>query len=92
VVGFDDQDFCSWTNPGLTTVRQPLGEMGVTAARMLLDLVAGRRLSEMRVELPASLVVRASTGPGKQFRKPLTSRKQNSYVSDAGRLLATGHG
>src|SRR4051794_7721719 len=52
VVGFDDQDFCSWTNPGLTTVRQPLGEMGVTAARMLLDLVAGRRLSEMRVELP----------------------------------------
>ncbi|TQS44242.1 LacI family DNA-binding transcriptional regulator [Cryptosporangium phraense] len=61
VVGFDDLNFASWTAPGLTTVRQPLHEMGATAARTLLRLVAGEALDSTSIELATSLVVRDST-------------------------------
>ncbi|WP_440901868.1 LacI family DNA-binding transcriptional regulator [Actinosynnema sp.] len=62
VVGFDDLPVAVWSSPALTTVRQPLAEMGRHAGRMLADLVAGRPLGAQRVELATELVVRASTG------------------------------
>ncbi|BCB76428.1 transcriptional regulator [Phytohabitans flavus] len=43
VVGFDDRSFAQWTAPPLTTVRQPLHEMGAAAVRTLLRLVEGQR-------------------------------------------------
>ena len=61
VVGFDDIDEAARRTPALTTVRQPLTEQGQTAARMVLDLVAGREVRAPR--FPAELVVRGSTGP-----------------------------
>jgi LacI family transcriptional regulator len=61
VVGFDDLNFASWTSPALTTVRQPLHEMGATATRTLLRLIDGEALDSPSVELATSLVVRAST-------------------------------
>ncbi|MDQ1286724.1 MAG: LacI family transcriptional regulator, xylobiose transport system transcriptional regulator [Actinomycetota bacterium] len=67
LVGFDDQDFCGWLVPRLTTVRQPLLDMGRTAARLLFDLVAGRRSDPLFRELPASLVLRDSTAPSPSF-------------------------
>jgi DNA-binding LacI/PurR family transcriptional regulator len=63
VVGFGDLPFASWMAPPLTTVRQPLREMGVTAARTLLRLVGGEQLVSSRIELATELVVRASTAP-----------------------------
>ncbi|MFD1146815.1 LacI family DNA-binding transcriptional regulator [Saccharothrix hoggarensis] len=63
VVGFDDLDFAEWTAPPLTTVRQPLHEMGATAARMLLRAVNGEQVASSHVELTTELVVRESTGP-----------------------------
>ena len=61
VVGFDDLPFTRWTGPPLTTVRQPLAEMGATAARMVLAIARGEPLPQTRVELATSLVVRQST-------------------------------
>ncbi|GIF51885.1 LacI family transcriptional regulator [Asanoa ferruginea] len=61
VVGFDDLNFAEWTAPPMTTVRQPLHEMGVAAARTLLRIVNGERLESTRIELATHLVVRGST-------------------------------
>ncbi|HXL90295.1 MAG TPA: LacI family DNA-binding transcriptional regulator [Streptosporangiaceae bacterium] len=61
VVGFDDLPITRWVSPPLTTVRQPLAEMGRTAAQMLGDLIAGVPLRTSRVELSTELIVREST-------------------------------
>jgi LacI family transcriptional regulator len=50
-----------WYSPPLTTVRQPLAEMGRVAAEMLGTLVEGLTLSSPRMELATELVVRGST-------------------------------
>ncbi|WP_212992787.1 LacI family DNA-binding transcriptional regulator [Actinoplanes auranticolor] len=61
VVGFDDISYGGWCGPPLTTVRQPITEMGATAARLLLALAAGETISQTHVELATTLVVRGST-------------------------------
>jgi DNA-binding LacI/PurR family transcriptional regulator len=63
VVGFDNYSLDEWLVPPLTTVHQPLREMGAAAAQMVLDLAEGRALSSHRRELATELVVRASTRP-----------------------------
>ncbi|MEN3534736.1 LacI family DNA-binding transcriptional regulator [Microbispora sp. ZYX-F-249] len=63
VVGFDDLSFTQWTGPPMTTVRQPLVQMGAAAARMVLALADGGHLEQHRVELATTLVVRESTAP-----------------------------
>jgi LacI family transcriptional regulator len=62
IIGFDDIPEASLNNPPLTTVRQPLGEMGREAMAMLLDLLAGRD-REQHLRMRTELVVRATTGP-----------------------------
>ena len=61
VVGFDDTDIARIASPPLTTVRQPLQEMGAVALRTVLRLVAGEKIDANHVELATELVVRAST-------------------------------
>jgi LacI family transcriptional regulator len=61
VVGFDDLPMCEWLSPPLTTVRQPLEEMGRTAARTLFQLLDGQTLVSTRVELATELRIRHST-------------------------------
>jgi LacI family transcriptional regulator len=63
VVGFDDLPVARWSSPPLTTVVQPLAEMGRTAARMLLRSMSGQPLGSRRVELATQLVVRETTAP-----------------------------
>jgi LacI family transcriptional regulator len=68
VVGFDDVMYTAQMSPPLTTVHQPLVEMGRMAANMLLRLISGFSLDSNHVELSTSLVVREScaaprTGP-----------------------------
>ncbi|PTA47620.1 LacI family DNA-binding transcriptional regulator [Micromonospora sp. RP3T] len=63
VVGFDDVDQAAWLAPPLTTVRQPFGEIGATAARLALTLADGRTPTQERYELGTALVVRGSTAP-----------------------------
>ncbi|MCZ2812133.1 MULTISPECIES: LacI family DNA-binding transcriptional regulator [unclassified Modestobacter] len=61
VVGFDDLPMARWSSPPLTTVCQPLADMGRLAGRMLHELIDGGELSSQRVELATHLVTRAST-------------------------------
>jgi LacI family transcriptional regulator len=63
VVGFDDTQVARLTSPQLTTVRQPLREMGTVALRTALRLAAGEKLDSHHVELATELVVRGSTAP-----------------------------
>jgi LacI family transcriptional regulator len=66
VVGFDDLPVTRWASPPITSVRQPLAEMGSVAARMLGDLIDGKPLASTRVELSTELIVRESTAaPGR---------------------------
>jgi LacI family transcriptional regulator len=66
VVGFDDVPEAKWATPQLTTVRQPIQEMGATAFRMLLRLTNQKEGVDAntdgpRVELATRLITRGST-------------------------------
>lgn len=63
LVGYDNLPITAWLNPALTTVNQPLREMGGLAAQILLTLADGRVPSSTRVDLMTELVVRDSTAP-----------------------------
>ncbi|HEX6685493.1 MAG TPA: LacI family DNA-binding transcriptional regulator [Candidatus Limnocylindrales bacterium] len=63
VVGFDDVEFGQWVTPPLTTIRQPLAEMGAVAAEIVVALAAGRQPAQTRIELATTLVERQSTAP-----------------------------
>jgi LacI family transcriptional regulator len=63
IVGFDDLPESRWSSPPLTTIRQPLSDMGMLAARTALRLARGERIETPRVELATDLVVRDSTAP-----------------------------
>jgi LacI family transcriptional regulator len=61
VIGFDDSFLASRSAPPLTTVAQPLVEMGRLAVRSLLQLVTGDLVGTRHLELATHLVVRDST-------------------------------
>jgi DNA-binding LacI/PurR family transcriptional regulator len=61
VVGFDDIWGAEYINPSLTTVRQPLVEMGEIAARTLLDRIEGRLTAIPEIAVEPEMVVRRST-------------------------------
>jgi LacI family transcriptional regulator len=61
VVGFDDIPLAAHTQPPLTTIRQPLRQMGEAAAGQLLDRLAGGPSPEVPLIVPTSLVIREST-------------------------------
>jgi LacI family transcriptional regulator, galactose operon repressor len=63
VVGFDDIEHATIVSPSLTTVRQPLAEMGRTAVSLLVRLLERHRFETLHVELATRLVVRESTAP-----------------------------
>lgn len=61
VVGFDDIALAAQTDPPLTTVAQPMRQLGETAVQLLLDLLADRGRPPAHVLLPHRLALRAST-------------------------------
>jgi DNA-binding LacI/PurR family transcriptional regulator len=60
VIGFDDIELASFAN--LTTVRQPMQQMGSEAARLVLSLMNGELLTKRQCQLPLELVIRHSCG------------------------------
>jgi LacI family transcriptional regulator, xylobiose transport system transcriptional regulator len=63
VVGFDDLLPAPWMIPPLTTIRQPLTEMAVAAANMVVKLARHEVLPSNRLELSTTLILRGSTAP-----------------------------
>lgn len=65
VIGIDDQPFCRYLNPTLTTVQLPILDAGRRAIEMLLALISGEHTAVEHLLLPCPLVVRQSSGPVK---------------------------
>ncbi len=61
IVGFDDLFFAQYTEPPLTTIRQPKREMGQQATAILLAILSGESPESKLTR--GALVVRESTGP-----------------------------
>jgi LacI family transcriptional regulator len=61
IVGFDDIPQAAMVRPALTTVRQPLDQMGRLATQMLIDQLKNPEKEFGRIELPTELIVRDST-------------------------------
>src|SRR3989454_10578128 len=79
VIGFDDIPFTAIVSPSLTSVRQPLVDMGRVATTMLLRLIAGERLDSCRVELPTTLITREScASPPSPTLKPREDSQQST--------------
>jgi DNA-binding LacI/PurR family transcriptional regulator len=68
VVGFDDLFIASYTNPPLTTVRQPRRRMGLLAMESLLHLMSGQNPSQA-ITVAAELVIRESSAPPRKSPK-----------------------
>jgi LacI family transcriptional regulator len=62
IVGFDDLPMAEYTNPGLTTVRQPMAEMAAVGVGAAIDREGTADSAVVRLLVP-SLVVRESSGP-----------------------------
>jgi LacI family transcriptional regulator len=65
VVGFDDIRAAAYTLPRLTTIHQPLAEIGRIATQSLLNRIHGTATSRDQITVEPMLVVRESTGPVK---------------------------
>ncbi|MFH8474151.1 LacI family DNA-binding transcriptional regulator [Streptomyces sp. NPDC018000] len=69
LAAFDDIPWFLHTDPPITAISQPTGELGRAAVRALVDVIEGR--PPQSVTLPARLVVRSSCG------EPTSSRRNN---------------
>lgn len=66
VIGYDDTYLAAWTTPALTSVRQPVEEIGRVALRTVLRLADGEVPDSHHIELATRLVVRDSTAPPRE--------------------------
>jgi LacI family transcriptional regulator len=64
VIGFDDIPLAAHFRPSLTTIRQPVYDIGKTLSQMLIKIVRGEDLAERQVILQPELVIRESSGVG----------------------------
>jgi DNA-binding LacI/PurR family transcriptional regulator len=70
VTGFDDMPVSQYFKPALTTLRQPVWEVGQRAVKLLVDLLQGRTPEEQQILLAPDLIIRESTHGG----EPLNER------------------
>jgi LacI family transcriptional regulator len=61
IVGYDNLELSSLMTPSLTTVAQPMDEIGRTSAKIIIDMVENKKLEQSDVILPVSLKIRETT-------------------------------
>ena len=61
VAGFDNIRFSQFSNPTLTTIAQPVKEIGQRCADLLIDLIEGKSVEKQHIVLPHKLIIRNST-------------------------------
>ncbi|MYS84788.1 LacI family DNA-binding transcriptional regulator [Embleya scabrispora] len=69
VIGFDDSPFIAYTDPPLTTIRQPVQAIGLAAVRALFDELAGIPAPRSEFVFRPELIVRGSTGSGPRIQR-----------------------
>jgi DNA-binding LacI/PurR family transcriptional regulator len=82
VMGFDDVQSASFHVPSLTTIRQPLLEMGSAGAEALLKKLSGEKLPRI-LRVQPTLIIRESTGPAKSVSSS-NRKRQSALVSAKG--------
>ena len=80
IVGFDNLDFAEFTAPALTTVYQPGYQLGTTAARLLLERIAGLKQPFQKIVLPTELKIRGSVAPPADGRSLPRPRQRKEAV------------
>jgi LacI family transcriptional regulator, repressor for deo operon, udp, cdd, tsx, nupC, and nupG len=63
VIGFDDIRFARYMRPALTTISQPMLDIGRETVRLLLGVLQGTVTTAVSITLPHKLEIRSSTGP-----------------------------
>ncbi len=61
VIGFDDVSFASVVTPGLTTIHQPMEQIGIDCVNMLIDMIETNKSQESFRTYTPTLIVRGST-------------------------------
>jgi LacI family transcriptional regulator, repressor for deo operon, udp, cdd, tsx, nupC, and nupG len=69
VVGFDDIRFAECVDPPLTTIAQPMRELGEATVKLLLEILNGCDVAPVSVTLPHTLKVRGSSAPPAAARR-----------------------
>ena len=64
ITGFDDIPLAEHSHPSLTTVRQPIYDIGRQTCDMLIRLIRGEEVAERHVLLQPELIIRESSGAG----------------------------
>ena len=64
VIGFDDVPLAAHFRPTLTTIRQPIYDIGKMLSQMLIKIIKGEELAERQIILQPELVIRESSGVG----------------------------
>ncbi len=65
VIGFDNTILAEMTAPPLTTISQPIREMGRRVVELLIDEIQGKKKTKSKIILSPELVIRHSTAPVK---------------------------
>ncbi|MGA8110461.1 MAG: LacI family DNA-binding transcriptional regulator [Acidobacteriaceae bacterium] len=81
VVGFDDISQAAFQTPSLTTIRQPLQEMGRLSAQLLLERIRTRDGVASETPVSPQLIVRESSGPARPMQKRRESRKAGTGLA-----------
>jgi LacI family transcriptional regulator len=81
LVGFDDLEISAYITPPLTTVRQPILEMGRLASKMILELLSGQEIIAPNIQ--AELIVRESTAPPARAQRSLEPGKKGGRYGSA---------
>jgi LacI family transcriptional regulator len=69
LVGFDDFDLATFTDPQITVVAQPIAELGPRAAQLLIERLDGVKAAPRHVRFPTRLVIRGSVAPVSRKRQ-----------------------
>jgi LacI family transcriptional regulator len=64
VIGFDDVPLAAYFHPTLTTIRQPIYDIGKMLSQTLIKIINGEELAERQIILQPELVIRESSGAG----------------------------
>lgn len=61
IIGYDDIDFAKYMNPALTTIAQPMDDIGKVALKLIIEKIEGLSSKTEKIELPTELIVRETT-------------------------------
>ena len=76
ITGFDDIPLAEHSHPPLTTVHQPVYELGREICNMLIHMIRGEALEERHVLLQPRLIIRDSSGTGRSGQDPLSEAER----------------